>query len=41
MTTGIEVFDADEGANELIGRAEFKLPTRNDAVEDYIVDIRL
>jgi len=37
----VEVFDADEGANELIGRAEFKLPTRNDAVEDYIVDIRL
>lgn len=35
------VFDADEGANELIGRAEFKLPTRNDAVEDYVIDIRL
>jgi len=37
----VEVFDADEGADELAGCAYFKLPTRNDAVEDIILDLRL
>jgi Ca2+-dependent lipid-binding protein len=38
----LEVFDADQGTTpEFIGKAEFKLPTRNDSVEDYVTDIRL